>query len=482
MDDRLKRQLKISFDRKLLASTKPTNPGDENPSVLEVQKYLQRFGYMPVSDEMQTGKFDDPTISAVAEYQRKFGVDETGILDADTIAMMAQPRCGIPDNLHLLFNTIGPWHRHTLTYAFGAATGQAVGVAASQAAVRAAFRTWEAVGVGIEFAEIRQNQAPDILVEWRRANDPDLDMRGTTLAHADFPPDYSIITNRLPLPIHFDDTEHTWRVGNRFDIETVALHEIGHILGLLHEPNVSAAVMFPNYSGVRRALNADDVAGLRALYPSTYARYDLGDERTDSGYPRPINSAWRGMTFTDRVDAALNYNFGPRPGKAYFFRGDEYIRYDLRSQRADSGYPRRISSAWNGISFTDRVDAAFKYDFGPRRGKAYFFRDDQYIRYDLNRQAADAGYPRPISSAWEGMSFTDRVDAVFKYDFGRRRGKAYFFRGDQYIRYDLAAQRADPGYPRSISSAWRGLRYTNRVGCVFNYELSPHSGKAYFFS
>jgi Hemopexin len=31
--------------------------------------------------------------------------------------------------------------------------------------------------------------------------------------------------------------------------------------------------------------------------------------------------------------------------------------------------------------------------------------------------------------------------------------KAYFFKGDEYTRYDVAADRADEGYPQSIS-AW----------------------------
>jgi hypothetical protein len=38
-------------------------------------------------------------------------------------------------------------------------------------------------------------------------------------------------------------------------------------------------------------------------------------------------------------------------------------------------------------------------------------------------------------------------------------GKAYFFLGDgRYIRYDIAADRADPGYPKKIDGAnWPGL-------------------------
>ena len=54
----------------------------------------------------------------------------------------------------------------------------------------------------------------------------------------------------------------------RFDVETIALHEIGHILGLAHS-NVNGSVMFPSVSSnfTKRALTQDDIDGVRSLYP-----------------------------------------------------------------------------------------------------------------------------------------------------------------------------------------------------------------------
>jgi len=50
-----------------------------------------------------------------------------------------------------------------------------------------------------------------------------------------------------------------------FDFFTVALHEIGHALGLFHS-NVPGSVMQAAYVGARRELQPDDIDGIQALY------------------------------------------------------------------------------------------------------------------------------------------------------------------------------------------------------------------------
>ncbi|KAK9921807.1 hypothetical protein M0R45_030303 [Rubus argutus] len=51
-----------------------------------------------------------------------------------------------------------------------------------------------------------------------------------------------------------------------YDLETVALHEIGHLLGLGHS-SVEGAIMFPTIRpGVTQSLHGDDVQGIKALY------------------------------------------------------------------------------------------------------------------------------------------------------------------------------------------------------------------------
>ena len=157
----------------------------------------------------------------------------------------------------------------SLTFAFEDGTND-VGGSAEFQAVRNAFATW-AAAVPVVFTETAAAQNPDIAIDWRPANDPDHSMVGGVLAHADFPPACGVITNTLPKPVHFDDSEHQWVIGavaGGFDVETVALHELGHILGLQHS-NVAGSVMFASVSSnsTKRALTADDLGGIRQLYP-----------------------------------------------------------------------------------------------------------------------------------------------------------------------------------------------------------------------
>jgi len=84
---------------------------------------------------------------------------------------------------------------------------------------------------------------------------------GRVLAHSFYPAP----PNPEPIAgdVHFDEDE-TWRVGARVDLFSIALHELGHALGLGHSDNPND-VMYPYYRMVS-GLSEGDVAAIRSLY------------------------------------------------------------------------------------------------------------------------------------------------------------------------------------------------------------------------
>ena len=70
--------------------------------------------------------------------------------------------------------------------------------------------------------------------------------------------------------------------------------------------------------------------------------------------PKKIKAGWSGVWPTG-VDAALNWD-----GKyIYFFKGEEYLRYNFSSDKVGKGYPKKISEGWKGLPGSN-LDAAFK--------------------------------------------------------------------------------------------------------------------------
>ncbi|KAF5193220.1 Metalloendoproteinase 5-mmp [Thalictrum thalictroides] len=158
--------------------------GETVKGVHDLKEYLKRFGYLNYDGSNNThaddDDFDEFLESAVRTYQTNYHLKTTGTLDAETSPILATS-LDLQGGLILhVFDTSVPRDRHF----------------------------W----ITLPF-----------------------DGRGGTAAHAFSPPD-----GRL----HFDGDE-IWSPVLRngtVDMETVALHEIGHILGLMHS-SVEGALM-----------------------------------------------------------------------------------------------------------------------------------------------------------------------------------------------------------------------------------------------
>lgn len=66
------------------------------------------------------------------------------------------------------------------------------------------------------------------------------------------------------------NTNFNWSTDgvNHIDVETVFLHENGHVAGIDHSGDISA-IMYPSYQQVNRVLDQDDIDAITFLYPGT---------------------------------------------------------------------------------------------------------------------------------------------------------------------------------------------------------------------
>jgi hypothetical protein len=181
------------------------------------------------------------------------------------------------------------WAQAPVRYSVSTQSAPQVSVADFQDAVARAFNTWQSVPsatVTYQFAGLTSALPgrDDGLSVLGFQSRPDLDR---VLAATSFLIDRT--TGALVESDIFFNTAFDWSVSpagtaTRFDLESIALHEIGHLSGLGHSALgetelrdggrrvlAAEAVMFPiafaSGSIAGRTLKADDIAGITDLYP-----------------------------------------------------------------------------------------------------------------------------------------------------------------------------------------------------------------------
>jgi predicted Zn-dependent protease len=188
----------------------------------------------------------------------------------------------VPDGTIVGSNSQG-YVTSNLQSTFNAKFGSA---AAWQNQILKAAQQW-AQQTNLNFAVITDNGAQIGTGSYQQGDPNQADIRfggynfgSTTLAQGYMPPpinNYSIAGD-----IQFN-TGQTWNVGSTYDLFTVAMHEIGHALGLYHSGVVSAD-MYGSYQGTKSALASDDVSGMRSIYSSGAARsQDTYDAAASNG-------------------------------------------------------------------------------------------------------------------------------------------------------------------------------------------------------
>lgn len=177
-----------------------------------------------------------------------------------------------------------------------------------------------------------------------------------------------------------------------------------------------------------------------------YIRFDIPTDKFDQDVVK-ISGGWKGFPASwSGVDTAINWG----DDKIYMFRGEKYARFSIAADKFDQA-PKSISSEWSRFWFPT-VDAAVNWG----NGKVYFFKDGLYFRYDIHRDSADDfGIPASIHADWGIPKTWTKIDAALNWG----NGKVYLFSGDRYVRFDIASDSIDQK-EQKISLGWKGFPST----------------------
>ncbi|CAF0840130.1 unnamed protein product [Didymodactylos carnosus] len=229
-------------------------------------EYLNKFGYNPCATTTSKALCSLDFKSVVKNYQKRWGLKVTGTLDEQTKKMMNRPRCGLPDltenkPINELKTRASKWSRNTLTWALRNGPTQ-LSLTKTTKIIEESFGEWLKY-IPLDIQKVCSSCEADFVLEFNRDRHDDpypFDGSGGTLAHAYLPEDGRV---------HFDSDE-TWT--ESFDsLQTnlflVAVHELGHALGLDHTFNTKS-IMYPAYQPMARdkILPSPDQDAIQDLY------------------------------------------------------------------------------------------------------------------------------------------------------------------------------------------------------------------------
>ncbi|KAK4263270.1 hypothetical protein QN277_028706 [Acacia crassicarpa] len=269
-----------------------------------VKRYFDLFGFLESTLSPNfTDEFSDDLESAIKYFQKTFHLNVTGQPDNTTVSLIKRPRCGLPDIINGSSNVLmnhtaatasftkwWPEGKKELTYAFSPQNETGLLLKDTFAD---AFRRWSEV-TRLNFTETTSFNESDIQIMFLSL-DGNLGVVGGAW----------LDNTTRNWDVVLDSSEKwVWRSDNttesdEMDMESVVMHQIGHVLGLNHSA-VEEAVMYPfiSPSNKRKVDFAnDDLEKIRKLY----------SEKSNSSELSPANSP----SPDDKVVAGVGHRWGP---------------------------------------------------------------------------------------------------------------------------------------------------------------------------
>ncbi len=86
----------------------------------------------------------------------------------------------------------------------------------------------------------------------------------------------------------FLNSTASWQINTDYDLETVAIHEFGHALGL-GESQITTACMYATYNGMKQSLTSDDIAGIQSVWGAPQSDQFNSNGLTNGSYRTAAN-------------------------------------------------------------------------------------------------------------------------------------------------------------------------------------------------
>ncbi|KAF3854485.1 hypothetical protein F7725_022540 [Dissostichus mawsoni] len=431
----------------------PSSPAADVPEEegFNAEAWLRKFGYLSqASGQMSTMQSAQILSKAIGDMQRFYGLEVTGEMDPATVVAMRLPRCGLPDRKAEEIDVGARKKRYTLT-----------------------GKQWDKDHITYSLLKYHA-----LLARSRRTK---LSAAPSTCGDGK-----SELSDILLL---FASGYHG------IDFFLVAVHELGHALGLEHSDNPSA-IMAPLYQWTHThnfSLHEDDIRGIQYIYgpplptaapptllppmttiltmtppppplhpkinppqllPPTPARPQPTTPSPPGAEPQPYLSS-----------RPPHLHLTPTPTDSQPDPVTPYVRRDVPPPPQPPAPPRPPKLPDNQPP--NICDGDFD-TVTMLRGEMFVFKGRWFWRVRRNRVLDN--YPMPISVFWIGLP--SDIDAAYE----RHDGKFVFFKDEQYWVF----READvvPGYPQPLHQYGQGVP-AHKIDTAIWWEPN---GFTYFFS
>ncbi|XP_075210308.1 matrix metalloproteinase-18-like [Lycorma delicatula] len=449
-----------------------------NADEFDSNKFLLDYGYLKGDNASLT---DEKAVKdAVKLFQESFHLPVNGELNSKTIALMREPRCGVPDILPYVVSRI-IWRKPELKWHYQRATAEKMKLA------NIAFDEW-AKHTSLSFKH--DYYGYDILISDKYGihtcakNDKvrcssKFDGPGGVLAHA-----FSPNTANTPIEIHIDEEEN-WNFypegkeeKDKTNLLSTLMHEIGHALGVRHSFNKDA-LMYPLLNK-RSNLSEDDILAIQSLYGSKAMTTTAKPVQTTKSTTVPKSSEVITDVCAIKEDDENKIHYLLVNGKVYvIFKKQLWIINIANSSKYDSKNYYRPLEITERLKFLSLdtfkgIDAMYQRP----NGEIVLIENHKLFMFNLNTQQLVIGYPRNVCSHFNighpctinGIvnTYTGKTYVIYNEDFVGEINECSF----TVARTDLVSN-LFPGIPADIDGVTRfnnGLLYFFKNGNYYEYN------------